>query len=37
MENINPGALNNLCLLFTLNLQLEKEKNDRKQRKAKRK
>ena len=37
MEIMNPGALNNLCILFTVNLQLEKENNGRKQRKTKRK
>ena len=37
MEIMNPGALKNLCSLYSVNLQLEKEKNDRKQRKTKRK
>ena len=37
MELLNPGALNNLCMLFTLNLQIEKERYERKQRKTKRK
>ena len=35
MESINPGALKNLCLLFSINLQLEKERYGRKQRKTK--
>jgi hypothetical protein len=37
LEKSNPDALKNLCLLYTLSLQLEKEKNERKQRKTPRK
>ena len=37
MERINPGALKNICTLLTLNLQIEKENYERKQRKTKRK
>ena len=37
IELINPGALNNLCILYTLSLQIEKENYGRTQRKTKRK
>lgn len=34
IEYHNPGGLYKLCQLYSLSLQLEKEKNDRKQRKT---
>ena len=37
MERINPGALDKLCILYTLDQQLEKENYGRTQRKTKRK
>ena len=37
IELINPGALNNLCILYTLSLQIEKENYGRTQRQTKRK
>jgi hypothetical protein len=35
MEKMNPGALNNLCILYSVNLQLQKERYGRKQRETK--
>ena len=34
MEKLNTGALDNLCMLYSLNLQIEKESYGRKQRKT---